>query len=90
MKDETTLINLLFIAGKVSGADLISHTLSCITEHKEAQLELYRLAKSLAKLQSEGHIDVKVERGEHMWFLTKDASRDWCNEVLNVDEAETH
>lgn len=88
MKDETTLVNLLFIAGKVSGADLISHTLSCITEHKEAQLELYRLAKSLAKLQADGYIAAKTERGEHMWSLTQDASRDWCNEVLNVDETE--
>lgn len=90
MKDETTVVNLLFIAGKTSGADLISHTLSCVTEAPEARLELYRLAKSLTKLEADGYIKVTDGRDGRMWSLTEEASRDWCNEVLNVETVETH
>lgn len=88
MKDETVVVNLLFIAGKTSGADLIAHTLSCVTEAPEARLELYRLARSLTKLQAEGYLKVTDSREGRMWSLTDDASRDWCNEVLNADVTE--
>ena len=88
MKDETTVVNLLFIAGKTTGADLITHTLSCIAEQSEARLELYRLARSLAKLHAQEFVRVTDTREGRMWSLTDECSRDWVHEVLNADGTE--
>ena len=88
MRHETGVVSILFVAGKTSGADLITHTLSCVSEQSEARTELYRLARSLAKLHADGFLKVADTRDGRMWALTEECSRDWSTEVLSVDQQE--
>lgn len=90
MKDEAFVAALLFVAGKMTGSELVSHALSSVTETEVAKMELYRLARALVRLARDDQVTVKDERGERVWKLSPDAERNWSNEVLGADESGVH
>jgi hypothetical protein len=85
-----TVLTVLVLCGRTTGENLLGWLLYGASDSDWARQELFNLSRILAALERENVITAKPTReGDMQYKLTREADREWCNEVLQADSTET-